>query len=543
MTDTPLLAVRNLSIQFPTPAGLVRAVDDVSWTVRAGETLAILGESGSGKSVSASAVMNLIDSPPAQISQGEILFKGLDLLKASRRTRKAVNGKSISMIFQDPLAALNPVYPIGWQIAETLRVHGVDRHTAHRRAVELLARVKIDNPELRARDYPHQFSGGQRQRIMIASAIALEPDLLIADEPTSALDVTVQAQVLDLLKGIQAETGMGMVLITHDLAVVERVADHVVVMQGGRVVEQGRAADVLERPQHSYTRQLLDAVPGRHGFSASPPTGTVSRPLLEVDHVTRVYGPLASRFSSGATRPVTAVDDVSFSMASGEILGVVGESGSGKSTLVRMLLGLDKPTSGTIRFDGKDLLAMSPADTFKVRRRMQFVFQDPTASLNPRMKIQQIVSEPWAIHRDVLAPDQWRPRVAQLLEQVGLRPEHADRYPHEFSGGQRQRIAIARALALKPEVIVCDEAVSALDVSIQAQVIALLKDLRTELGLSYVFVAHDLGLIRDFATRVLVMYRGQIVEQGTVEDVYDKPRHDYTRRLLAASVSGLSHAA
>ncbi|WP_210528109.1 ABC transporter ATP-binding protein [Rubellimicrobium arenae] len=542
MPDVPLLSVRNLSIQFPTPTGLVRAVEDVTWSVRAGETLAILGESGSGKSVSASAVMNLIDSPPARISRGEILFNGIDLLKASRRTRKAVNGKSISMIFQDPLAALNPVYPVGGQIAETLRAHGVDRRTAHRRAVELLARVRIDDPERRARDYPHQFSGGQRQRIMIASAIALEPDLLIADEPTSALDVTVQAQVLDLLKSIQAESGMGMVLITHDLAVVERIADRVVVMQAGRVVEQGRAPEVLTDPQHAHTRQLLDAVPGRHGFPV-PPAAKSGPPLLEVDHVTRVYGPLPSRFATGATRPVIAVDDVRFSMASGETLGIVGESGSGKSTLVRMLLGLDRPTSGTIRFDGKDLLSMSPAETFKVRRRMQFVFQDPTASLNPRMTVQQIVSEPWAIHRDVLDPEQWRPRVSQLLAQVGLRPDHADRYPHEFSAGQRQRIAIARALALRPEVIVCDEAVSALDVSIQAQVIALLKELRSELGLSYVFVAHDLGLVRDFATRVLVMYRGQVVEQGTVEEVYDRPRHEYTRRLLAAAAGGLPHAA
>jgi len=539
MTDTPLLSVRNLSIEFPTPTGIVRAVDGVSWSVRAGETLAILGESGSGKSVSASAVMDLIDSPPARITQGEILFKGKDLLKEPRRVRKALNGKAISMIFQDPLAALNPVYPIGWQIAETLRVRGVDRRSAHRRAVELLARVRIDDPERRARDYPHQFSGGQRQRIMIASAIALEPDLLIADEPTSALDVTVQAQVLDLLKSIQTESGMGMVMITHDLAVVERIADHVVVMQAGRVVEQGRAADVLARPQHAYTRQLLDSVPGRHGF-APPPPAREGRALLEVDGVSRVYGAVSDLPGKG---PVKAVDDVGFKMLCGETLGIVGESGSGKSTLVRMLLGLDRPTSGTIRFDGKDLLAMSRAETFQVRRRMQFVFQDPTASLNPRMRVRQIISEPWAIHKGVLPPDQWRPGVARLLEQVGLLPEHADRYPHEFSGGQRQRIAIARALALNPEVIVCDEAVSALDVSIQAQVIALLKDLRSELGLSYVFVAHDLGLIRDFATRVLVMYRGQVVEQGSVEEVYDAPRHDYTRRLLAASASGLSRVA
>lgn len=539
MTDTPLLSVRNLSIEFPTSAGILRAVDDVTWSVSAGETLAILGESGSGKSVSASAVMDLVDVPPARITGGEILFKGQDLLKQPRHARKALNGKAISMIFQDPLAALNPVYPVGWQIAETLRVHGVDRYTAQRRAVELLARVRIDEPERRVKDYPHQFSGGQRQRIMIASAIALQPDLLIADEPTSALDVTVQAQVLDLLKSIQSENGMGMIMITHDLSVVERVADKVVVMQAGRVVEEGRTADVLIRPQHPYTRQLLDAVPGSHGFSAPPPPRE-STALLEVGHVSRVYGAASKE---PGRQPVKAVDDVSFTMRAGETLGIVGESGSGKSTLVRMLLGLDRPTSGTIRFDGKDMLTMSRSETFTVRRRMQFVFQDPTASLNPRMTIQRIVSEPWAIHKGVLPRDRWRSRVAELLEQVGLRRDHADRYPHEFSGGQRQRVAIARSLALNPEVIVCDEAVSALDVSIQAQVIALLKDLRANLGLSYVFVAHDLGLIRDFATHVLVMYKGQVVEQGRVEAIYDTPQHDYTRSLLAASASSLIQVA
>jgi len=528
----PLLSVRNLSVQFPSRAGLVRAVEDVSWDVNAGETLAILGESGSGKSVSASAVMNLIETPPAVIPQGQIMFEGADLLKADPETRRRINGKSISMIFQDPLAALNPVYPVGWQIAETMRVHGISPDVAQARVIELLARVGIAEPERRMKDYPHQFSGGQRQRIMIASAIALKPKLLIADEPTSALDVTVQARVLDLLKEIQAEDGMGMVLITHDLTVVERVADRVVVMQAGRIVESGPSRDVMRDPQHDYTRRLLDAIPGRAGFSdATGPKGD----FLAVRGVSKIYGGLARQFARLKTQPVRAVNDVTFTMAKGETLGVVGESGSGKSTLARMILGLDDPSSGTIHFKGKSMQGLSAADAYKMRRRVQFVFQDPTASLNPRMTVQQIIAEPWAIHPDVLPRAQWCRRVAELLEQVGLKPEHADRHPHQFSGGQRQRIAIARALTLKPELIVCDEAVSALDVSVQAQVIDLLKDLRRDYGLSYMFVAHDLALVRDFATSVLVMYDGKIVEQGPVRQVYENPQHDYTKALLRAS--------
>jgi peptide/nickel transport system ATP-binding protein len=544
MTDQPLLDIRNLSIDFPSRRGVVHAVNDVSWSVNPGETLAILGESGSGKSVSASAVLDLVDAPPAVISSGQILYRGQDLLKMPRAERRQINGKNISMIFQDPLAALNPVYPVGWQIAETLRVHGVDRNTAYARVIDLLRKVGIDDPERRARQYPHQFSGGQRQRIMIASAIALEPDLLIADEPTSALDVTVQAQVLRLLKALQAESGMGMVLITHDLGVVEQVADRVVVMQNGHVVESGTASEIMNAPQHPYTRKLLDAMPGRHGFDPQAGvTDRTARPLLEVDCVSRIYGVLPGKALDAAPNAVRAVDDASFVLHSGETLGIVGESGSGKSTLARMLLGLDRPTLGTIRFDGKDLNAMSGAETFKVRRRMQFVFQDPTASLNPRMTIGQIVSEPWAIHSDVLPKREWRGRAIELLERVGMKADHIDRHPHQFSGGQRQRIAIARALALQPEVIVCDEAVSALDVSIQAQVIDLLKTLRRDFGLSYIFIAHDLALVRDFATSVIVMYRGQIVEQGPTVSVYTNPQHDYTKRLLSASVVHLPDAA
>ncbi|TBA12752.1 ABC transporter ATP-binding protein [Rhizobium ruizarguesonis] len=543
MSQQALLEIRNLSIDFPNRTGIVHAVNDVSWSINPGQTLAILGESGSGKSVSASAVLDLVDSPPAVIASGQILYRGQDLLKSSKEERRAINGKKISMIFQDPLAALNPVYPVGWQIAETLRVHGVDKATAHARVIDLLARVGIEEPERRARQYPHQFSGGQRQRIMIASAIALEPDLLIADEPTSALDVTVQAQVLALLKKLQSESGMGIVLITHDLSVVEKVADRVVVMQDGRIVESGTSQQIMTSPQHPYTRKLLDAMPGRHGFDATQEAAIHGRTLLEVDNVSRIYGIRPGKVAEAGPNAIRAVNEASFVLKSGETLGIVGESGSGKSTLARMLLGLDKPTIGEIRFDGKDLNAMSAAETFKVRRRMQFVFQDPTASLNPRMRIGQIIAEPWAIHADVLPRKDWRGKVIELLERVGLKADHIDRYPHQFSGGQRQRIAIARSLALNPEVIVCDEAVSALDVSIQAKVIDLLKQLRSELGLSYIFIAHDLALVRDFATDVVVMYRGRIVEKGKTADVYNNPQNDYTKRLLSASMARLPTAA
>lgn len=530
---TPLLSIQNLSVHFPTQRGLVRAVDNVSWQVKAGQILAILGESGSGKSVSASAVMNLIDTPPAIIPNGEILFEGRDLLTASQEERRLLNGRAMSMIFQDPLVALNPVYPIGWQIAETLRVHGVKKDVARRRALELLERVGIPEPHQRAHEYPHQFSGGQRQRIMIASAIALEPKLLLADEPTSALDVTVQAQIIELLKSIRAESGMAMVIITHDLAVVDMVADEVVVMQGGHVVERGPAEQVMQNPSQDYTRNLLNAVPGHGGFPA--PHRIENRgetPLVETRDVCRVY--------AGS---VKAVDNANFRLDRGETLGIVGESGSGKSTLARMLLGLDRPTSGEILFDGRGLTGFSPRELYEFRKRVQFVFQDPTASLNPRMSVFQIISEPWIIHPEILDKSEWPQRVAELLERVGLSPAHAHRYPHQFSGGQRQRIAIARALTLKPELIVCDEAVSALDVSVQAQVIDLLKELRTDFDLAYAFVAHDLALIREFASTVLVMSKGQIVEQGEVDRVYDQPQHPYTKQLLSATGAGIHHAA
>ena len=516
-----LLEVRNLSVDFHTARGTVHAVRNVSWSVNRGETLAILGESGSGKSVSANAVMNLLDMPPAHITSGEIFYDGQDLLKVSYETHRALNGKKIAMIFQDPLGHLNPVYTVGWQIIEMMTAHGRPADMARARALELIRRVGMPDPEAAMHKYPHQFSGGQRQRLMIAMALMLKPDILIADEPTTALDVTIQAEVLALLKELQAETGMGLVLITHDLGVVAEIADRVVVMSKGEIVEQGTAHDVYHNAQHSYTRQLIAAAPGKGEIKLLDAAAPV---LLETRKLCKTYGEF------------TALKDVSLHLHRGQSLAVVGESGSGKSTLARSILRLERADSGQAFWKGKDLLAMGPRELLHMRREIQMVFQDPTQSLNPRMSVYQLISEGWDIHR--LMPNQAarRQRVAALLEQVGLAPEHAARYPHQFSGGQRQRIAIARALALEPELIICDEAVSALDVSIQAQVIKLLDDLRARLGISYLFIAHDLGVVRDFADTVIVMKSGEIVERGPTAQIFDAPQHAYTQRLLAANL-------
>ncbi|RVV97338.1 ABC transporter ATP-binding protein [Mesobaculum littorinae] len=516
-----LLEVRNLSVRFHTAQGVVNAVNDVSWHVDRGETLAILGESGSGKSVSSSAIMNLIDCPPGEIHSGEIWFDGKDLLTLSEEERRALNGKRIAMIFQDPLSHLNPVYTVGWQIAETVTAHGRPGQMARDRALELVRRVGIPNPEAALKKYPHQFSGGQRQRLMIAMALALKPDILIADEPTTALDVTVQAEVLTLLEELQAETGMGLVLITHDLGVVAESADRVVVMEGGKIVETGTPHEIYHAAKHPYTRKLIAAAPGQGEMRVPDET---AEPILSCRNMKKSYGAF------------DALKGASFDLMAAETLAVVGESGSGKSTLARLILRLEEASGGEALWKGQDLLQMSPREMGKVRRQIQMVFQDPTQSLNPRMSVHDIISEAWVIHRDVLEKRRWRDRVVELLEQVGLEASHAGRYPHQFSGGQRQRIAIARALALEPDLIICDEAVSALDVSIQAQVIELLGRLRDELGIAFMFIAHDLPVVRDFADRVLVMKSGDIVEQGPVRRIFEDPREGYTQRLLAAGL-------
>jgi peptide/nickel transport system ATP-binding protein len=516
-----LLEVRNLSVEFHTAIGVVKAVRDMSYHLDRGETLAILGESGSGKSVSSSAIMNLIDMPPGRISSGEILLDGVDLLTMPLSQRREINGRKIAMIFQDPLSHLNPVYTVGWQIREALTTHGSDAGKAQAEALRLLGRVGIPDPEHALDKYPHEFSGGQRQRVMIAMALALRPDLLIADEPTTALDVTVQAEVLALLKELQRETGMAVLIITHDLGVVAEIADRVVVMEKGVLVEAGTVREVYMNPQHPYTKKLIAAAPGK-GEMHEPLKG--AEPVLSVRDVRKSYGAFE------------ALKGVSFDLLAGETMAVVGESGSGKSTLARILLRLDEPDSGTALWKGRDLFQLSPAELYKLRRDLQMVFQDPTQSLNPRMTVYQLISEAWVIHPDILPKAKWRARVAELLTQVGLGPEHMGRYPHQFSGGQRQRIAIARALALEPQLIICDEAVSALDVSVQAQVITLLDGLRKEMGIAFIFIAHDLPVVRDFADHVMVMQKGEVVELGTVREIFETPQQAYTQALLAAGL-------
>ncbi len=517
-----LLEVRDLTVDFHTAQGTVHAVRNVNWHLDRGETLAILGESGSGKSVSASAIMDLIDCPPGEIASGEILFEGRDLLLMSEHERRQINGRRIAMIFQDPLSHLNPVYSVGFQIAETLTTHGTPRAQARARTLNLMRRVGIPTPETKIDSFPHQFSGGQRQRIMIAMALGMKPDILIADEPTTALDVTVQAQILALLEELQQETGMGLLLITHDLGVVAEVADRVVVMTSGEIVETGSATQVYNNPVHPYTKKLISAVPG--AGEMAPPLDTGIKPILEVQGLSKHFGAFK------------ALEDASLTVLPGETVAIVGESGSGKSTLAKTLLRLEEATSGAALYVGRDLVTMPPRELYAMRREIQMVFQDPTQSLNPRMSVGQIIAEAFAIHPEILPRDRWATRVRELLQQVGLDASHLHRYPHQFSGGQRQRIAIARALALEPKLIICDEAVSALDVSIQAQVIALLNRLQDDLGLSYIFIAHDLPLVRDFAHRVVVMQGGRIVEQGPVRQIFEAPREAYTRALLAASL-------
>ena len=515
----PLLEVENLTIDFATENGWFKAVRDISFSIGRNESVAVIGESGSGKSVTANAVLGLLDCPPGRITKGSIRFNGEDLLTMPIEKRRKLYGRRLAMVFQDPLIHLNPVYPIGWQISEVCRIHGMSKADADARTLELLKRVDIPDPQSRVLQYPHQFSGGQRQRIMIAMAMAFAPDLLIADEPTTALDVTVQAQILELLRDLRAETGMSLMMITHDLGVAADIADRVLVMKKGEIVERGTTAGVFAAPQHPYTRQLL-ADRSEEYRSAKP---VAPDPLLKVSNLDISYGPFR------------AVKNVNLSVGKGEIVGVVGESGSGKSSLAGAVLGLRDISNGSVEFYGKDIRKLGKGELKDYNRSVQAVFQDPYSSLNPRMTVLAILSEPWELHPDVMPKAKRAERAAELLEMVGLSRADLVKYPNEFSGGQRQRIAIARALALDPELIVCDEAVSALDMTIQAQVIALLAELRTKLKLSYLFIAHDLTLVRKFADRVVVMKNGEVVEEGDSKTVFANPTHPYTRRLVDSS--------
>jgi peptide/nickel transport system ATP-binding protein len=523
----PLLRVSGLSIAF----GATRIVDDVSFAVPAGRALGLVGESGSGKTMTALAVMGLLPFP-GRITGGRIGWEGQSIEALPPDARRRLRGSGMAMVFQEPLSALNPVMTCGEQVGEALRVKGrLAPRAARDRVVELLQKVGIPDPARRADDYPHQLSGGMRQRVMIAMALAESPKLLIADEPTTALDVTIQAQILDLLARLREEEGLALLLITHNLGVVARLADRVAVMKEGRIVEEADTADLLAAPRHEYTQRLLAAVPRVERPRTEPPAAA-GAPLLELDAVSRRF---AARRDGlfGRKRYVDAVRRVSLTVHRGETLGLVGESGCGKTTLGRLALRLLTPGEGRIRFDGDDLTRRSRRALRPWRRRAQMVFQDPAGSLNPRLTVEAMLMEPLEVH-GVARGAAARTRVRELLAQVGLPPEHAGRYPHQFSGGQRQRIGIARALTLGPDLLVLDEPVSALDVSIQAQVLELLKRLKRELNLTYLFVGHDLGVVRQFCDRVAVMYLGEIVEVAPVEELYARPLHPYTKALLAA---------
>jgi peptide/nickel transport system ATP-binding protein len=529
----PLLGVRDLRVGFRTEGGVVQAVDGVSFDLAAGEVLAIVGESGSGKSVSVQTILGLTRSPNARI-EGSARLRGKELLGAGEGELRKVRGERIGMVFQDPMTSFNPVYRIGDQLVEAIRAHrpALSPGEARKLAVDGLAAAGLPDAQRRAERYPHELSGGMRQRAMIAMALALEPEVLIADEPTTALDVTIQAQILELLRRLHRERGLATILITHDLGVVAEVADRVLVMHEGRILERGDLDGVFYSPEDPYTRRLLDAVV-RLDRAAPLRKARRQQPLLEVRDLVKHF-PLRGRLiGKSKAEAVRAVDGVSFSVAAGETLGLVGESGSGKSTLSRAVLQLLTPTSGSVRFEGREIAGLSRRRMRPLRAEMQMVFQDPYASLNPRKRIGQIVGEPLRLQGRASGAE-LRRRVQGLLERVGLSPQHYDRFPHEFSGGQRQRIGIARALSLRPKLIVADEPVSALDVSIRSQILDLLAELQDELGLAYVFIAHDIGVVRHVSDRIAVMHDGKIVEQGPADEVCERPVDPYTRSLLAA---------
>ncbi len=605
--DEPLVIVEDLRVSFFSEGQEVKAVDGISYDLKRGEVLGVVGESGSGKSVSALSLMQLIDSPPGQILGGKMIFDGEDIMSMSNSELRDLRGNDIAMIFQEPLTSLNPVFTIGDQIMEPLILHqGLSKSRAEERAIELLRQVGVPSPEERVKNHPHELSGGMRQRAMIAMALSCGPKLLIADEPTTALDVSIQAQILDLMRDLQHESGASMMFITHDLAVVNEMCDRVNVMYSGRIVEQSTTYQLFSDPKHPYAWGLFDSIPRIEEekgvrltpikgqppnlarmpqgckfsprcpyafdrcFAQEPPlvsvdsgrtvrcwlydNGDVSAApshrvelvrapavastmdpdttILDVQHLKK-YFPIKRGVFQRTAGYVQAVDDITFDLHRGETLGLVGESGCGKSTAGRAILRLTDPSDGVVRFAGTNLAGIEGKDLKEMRRRMQIIFQDPFSSLNPRRTVGSILAQPIKLHKIVPSKEVGN-RVSELLERVGLNPSHAERYPHEFSGGQRQRIGIARAISVNPDFIIADEPVSALDVSIQAQIINLMQDLQTEMGLSYIFIAHDLSVVRSVSDRVAVMYLGQIVELGENANIYDDPLHPYTRALLSA---------
>ena len=565
----PLLSILNLSIRFDTPAGPVDALQDVSIQVARNEIVAIVGESGSGKSVTSLSVLQLLASPPARIVQGEIVFSAdgetsENLLQLPAEKIRALRGNQIAMIFQEPMTSLNPVFTCGEQVTEAIRLHKkISAAAARQQTLQLFQKVKLPQPDVLFQRYPHQLSGGQKQRVMIAMAISCNPALLIADEPTTALDVSVQKSILLLLKELQQQYGMGIIFITHDLGVVAEIADRVVVLYKGRVMEQGSTAAVLHAPQHPYTKALLACRPVLHQKGERLPvvsdfmqtdqqgnflqkvkvtpavavkehaTEIAPVPLLEVQHLNVWFANKRKLFAQ--QQPLTrAVDDVSFDVYKGETIGLVGESGCGKTTLGRTMLRLIKPTGGRILFNQQDLALQSRVDLRRLREKMQLVFQDPYSSLNPRIKIGDALLEPLAVHGLLRNDKQRKDKAIALLEKVDLKADHFNRYPHQFSGGQRQRIVIARALVSDPGFLVFDEPVSSLDVSVQAQVLNLLNDLKKEFGFTAVFISHDLGVVHYISDRIMVMNKGRIIEEGPADQVFHNPRSAYTQQLIQA---------
>ncbi|MBW9052177.1 ABC transporter ATP-binding protein [Rhizobium mesosinicum] len=529
MSET-LLSVRDLSVAFHQGGETSLAVDRISFDIGKGEVLALVGESGSGKSVSANSILRLLPYPSASHPGGEIFFKGKDLLKASDRELREVRGNDITMIFQEPMTSLNPLHTIEKQIAEILALHqGMTGQAARARILELLNQVGIREPEKRLKAYPHELSGGQRQRVMIAMALANRPELLIADEPTTALDVTVQAQILELLRKLKGEHGMSMLFITHDLGIVRKFADRVCVMTKGKIVETGTVEEVFSNPKHDYTRHLLASEP-----RGEPPLTDASKPVVMEGNDIKVWFPIKAGLMRKVVDHVKAVDGIDLTLRSGQTLGVVGESGSGKTTLGLALTRLIS-SKGRISFVGKDIASYSFTEMRPLRNQLQVVFQDPYGSLSPRMSVGDIVAEGLKVHERSLSSEERDQRVCWALEEVGLDPLTRWRFPHEFSGGQRQRIAIARAMVLKPRFVMLDEPTSALDMSVQAQVVDLLRDLQKKHDLAYLFISHDLKVVKALANDVIVMRFGKVVEQGPSAEIFQAPKDDYTKALMAAA--------
>lgn len=563
MNQAALLSVKNLSLGFKSRNTTNAVLHDISFDVLANEIVGIVGESGSGKSVTNLAVLGLLPQKSVDISSGKILFEGADLLKYSTQELQEIRGNAISMIFQEPMSSLNPSMRCGKQVTEILQRHKkISAQEAKAETIRLFEQVKLPRPASVFKSYPHEISGGQKQRVMIAMAIACKPKLLIADEPTTALDVTVQKEIILLLKELQKETGMSILFISHDLSLVSEIADRVIVMYKGKIVERGSSASIFKNPQEDYTKALIYARPSTterleklptvadflKGTPLSSPVSTATRtkqhqeiyaktPLLEIKNAQKEYYAKVSFF--GKTETVKAVNDVSFKIYEGETLGLVGESGCGKSTLGNLILQLDKATSGHIFYKGKDLTQLKTQELRKLRRDIQIIFQDPYSSLNPRLTVGQAITEAMEVHKLYASKKERKAEALKLLEQVGLLPEHYDRYPHEFSGGQRQRIGIARTIAVKPKFIVCDESVSALDISVQAQVLNLLNALKEQYKFTYLFISHDLAVVKYISDRLLVMRNGQFEETGEADAIYAHPQSDYTKSLINAIPKGI----